>query len=587
MREPGQKKDPGGNHGSKGGKNVAGATPETSHDSGDNARTDYSGKDKRRSKDIKSKLKTSVDPCQENIIPFYDAYELAHLHDYESERGLIGTFFLDPGPPILGIGDLDLPNPVDLFADKRHREIYRISAHVMSQGQGMDLIMFQTALKREVDAGRTKPGLVSMTYVSNAMESAPSPANWPYYLEGVISKYKERKTRQITSRQWESIASDPNGPGDINESLDSLVTELEKLRSLDAAGSKKKVSFATWDQVTRFEPPKGFQLLDRMMLARGQMTVLAGYPGTGKSMLSLWLAALAATGAGEFMGHEILTRFRTLILQNENGLFPLKERFQGIQSRFPDFDFSDWIRISEPPEDGLAIANPDFRRAVKNEIRSFDPGLVIIDPFTNLVSDLGHKDYSEALDYIREIIPERADQPALLIVAHCRKRGNGAKRAKGRALLNEIIGSQALGSRTRSAWAIDAATDDVEDERVVVQDIKNNNGALIGPSAWLRGVGWFDELADFDFDEYLNSDNSTGSGNAKDEKAWTILYNISNGDPTGFNKWHEACKAEGLYKSKASFNPAVKRLLESGRVQRNEASKLYQVVMEDGAFWDD
>jgi hypothetical protein len=551
-------------------------------------RPDYSdrhhGQDETPVDDSKSLL---VDPLEKRLQPFYGVDGCGHIADWDNEAALIGCAFLDPVLVMSALENVGLENPVDLFGDKRHRIVFRIAREICNRGGALDLITFSAALKTEEQAGREKPGIVSYNYISALIEKVPSPGNYSYYLSTVLDRYKARRKRQLMQRQYTLENENPNGPGDVNESIDDAIAELEKIRSVGPQ-KKKAINFASWNDVTNYKVPEGFQLMDNMFLARGQISVVAGYPGTGKSMFSMWLAALAATGAEDFMGHKILTRFRTLVLQNENGLFPLQQRFQGVQERFPDFNFNDWIKVSEPPENGLAVSDPEFRRAVKNEIRSFDPGLVVIDPFTNLVNDLGHRDYKEALDHIRDIIPERPDQPAILIVAHCRKRGQGSKRVRGRGLLNEIIGSQVLGGQLRAAWGIDAVSDNVEDERVIVQDIKNNNGPMIGPSAWQRGVGCFDEIPDFDMDEYYSDEGGNGgSGNTKDDKAWRILSDISNGDPTGFNKWHEACKAEGVYKGKASFNEAVKRLKQSNRIQQDAASKLYQIVMEDGAFSDD
>jgi hypothetical protein len=551
-------------------------------------RPDYSsrhhGQDETPVDDSKSLL---ADPLEERLQPFYGVEDFGHIADWDNEAGLVGCAFLDPAPVMSALENIGLENPVDLFGDKRHRIIFKIARGISNRGGALDLITFASALKTEVNAKREKPGVVAMEYISALMEKVPSPGNYSYYLSTVLDRHKARRKRRLMLAQDRLENENPNGAGDVNESLDSLVAEIEKIRSVGPQ-KKKTIHFAKWNEITSYEIPEGFELLGDMTLCRGEMSLIAGYPGTGKSMAALWLAALAATGSGEFMGHDILSQFRTLYIQDENGLIPLQQRLNGIQGRFPDFDFSNWIRISEPPEDGMAIDNPEFRREIKNQIRDFDPGLVIIDPFTNLTNDTGKRDYSEALAHIRAMIPPRIDQPAILVVTHCRKKSPNAKKARGRALLHEIMGSQVIVSKARSIWGLDAVSDNGDDERVVMSVIKNSNGIMPPPTAHLRGVGWFEDIQDFDMDEYYSDEGGNGgSGNTKDDKAWRILSDISNGDPTGFNKWHEACKAEGVYKGKASFNESVKRLRQANRIQQDAASKLYQIVMEDGAFSDD
>lgn len=48
-------------------------------------------------------------------------------------------------------------------------------------------------------------------------------------------------------------------------------------------------------------------------------------------------------------------RFRTLILQNENGLHRLSNEAKTIPE-----DCEDWIRISEPPESGMDFQDAGF-----------------------------------------------------------------------------------------------------------------------------------------------------------------------------------------------------------------------------------
>ena len=89
---------------------------------------------------------------------------------------------------------------------------------------------------------------------------------------------------------------------------------------------------------------------------------------------------------------------------------------------------------------------------------------------------------------------------------------------------------------------------------LIVQDIKNNNGPMIGPSAWQRGVGCFDEIPDFDMDEYYSDEGGSSGGNPRDEKVFDVLMEIGGGDRVGFNKWFEAVSKAGVYKNKKAFS---------------------------------
>src|SRR5580700_5072634 len=107
----------------------------------------------------------------------------------------------------------------------------------------------------------------------------------------------------------------------------------------------------------------------------------------------------------------------------------------------------------------------------------------------------------ETFESIRSIIPAGDDGPAIGIVAHTRKPQVG-ERSSGRALLNLLAGSYVLGSVPRCVFIMQAASDDVTDNRVVWTCCKNNDGELGRRSAWERCNGLFTPVQDFDWDAF-------------------------------------------------------------------------------------
>jgi replicative DNA helicase len=178
---------------------------------------------KRSVDDSKSLL---VDPLEERLQPFYGVDGCGHIADWDNEAALIGCAFLDPVLVMSALENVGLENPVDLFGDKRHRIVFRIAREICNRGGALDLITFASALKTEVNAKREKPGVVAMEYVSDLMEKVPSPSNWSYYLETVLDRYKARRKRQLMQRQYTLENENPNGPGDVNESIDDLLMDF-------------------------------------------------------------------------------------------------------------------------------------------------------------------------------------------------------------------------------------------------------------------------------------------------------------------------------------------------------------------------
>jgi hypothetical protein len=111
------------------------------------------------------------------------------------------------------------------------------------------------------------------------------------------------------------------------------------------------------------------------------------------------------------------------------------------------------------------------------------------------------KEYLDTFDALKSVLPRGDDAPALGIVAHTRK-PKSDERYNGRALLNLLAGSYVLGSVPRTVFVMQAASDDVNDNRVVWTCCKNNDGALGDRSAWERRNGLFVPVEFFDWDAF-------------------------------------------------------------------------------------
>jgi hypothetical protein len=231
-------------------------------------------------------------------------------------------------------------------------------------------------------------------------------------------------------------------------------------------------------------------------ITRGSVFVIGGAPVVGKSRASVALAEAGATGY-DWFGHKVHCKFKTLIIQNENGRFRLKQEFHDLQQG----NLDQYVRITPPPPYGINFENREFRDQLGVAIDIFAPHIVVIDPWNATNRDDKAKSILETFAWIKMVIPAGDNGPAIGIVAHTRKPQPG-ERSSGRALLNSVAGSYVLGSVPRTVFVMQSASDDVTDNRIVWTCCKNNDGELGKRSVWERRNGIFAPVPEFDWDTF-------------------------------------------------------------------------------------
>ena len=262
------------------------------------------------------------------------------------------------------------------------------------------------------------------------------------------------------------------------------------------------IEFLTPSQLRDFDPPNGWTLVGDFHVQRGAVTVIGGAPGIGKSRAAIALAVAGAHGAGaEWFGLQVHRSFRTMVLQTENGKVRLKRDFDALDH--PELD--NFLRICPPPPYGLQFDRHEFRAQLRRAVRDFKPDVVVIDPWNAVAAEDKQKDFLAAFEAIRGVLPTGDEKPALVIVAHTRK-PNAQERTSGAGLLATIAGSYVLGSVPRSAFVVQRASNDTQDQQLVWTCCKNNDGEMGARSAWRRANGLFEAVHDFDWTAFDDVD---------------------------------------------------------------------------------
>ncbi|HEY1082703.1 MAG TPA: AAA family ATPase [Prosthecobacter sp.] len=277
---------------------------------------------------------------------------------------------------------------------------------------------------------------------------------------------------------------------------------------------RKFLQFYKPSEIAAYEIPEEVPLIGDLHVFRGGIFVLGGAPGVGKSFALSQLALSGATGA-DWFGMKVHRRFKTMILQAENGMVRLASEYK-VHCEVPNLD--EWVRVSGDV-DTFAFENPDFCVEFRHEIEAFAPDVIVLDPWNRAARDNMEKDFRVAFENIIACLPDGPARPALMIVAHTRKPKMG-ERVNGRGLLNLLSGSLILGSVPRAAFILQAASDDPERSEFVFSCCKNNNGKLGGPTAWRReGVQFVGPLHDFDWERFNNGGTSGAGKNSKIEES--------------------------------------------------------------------
>lgn len=221
-------------------------------------------------------------------------------HSVEAEQGVLGCILwtpacLDDVRPVL--------NAEDVFYDLRHKTIFDVLVKSSEARKPIDLITVQQALKDD----NMLEQVGGITYLSSLQDAVPSSANVSYYVEIVKEKWTARRLIRTCS---DAVARIYEGTEENSVPLVLAATEQEILAigstSVKSAAVhvKELVKLAIDRVEERFQrgrqfkegPQTGLRFVDNIVpgFAPGQLIVLAGRPGDGKSCLAMQIAEHAA-----------------------------------------------------------------------------------------------------------------------------------------------------------------------------------------------------------------------------------------------------------------------------------------------------
>jgi hypothetical protein len=304
-----------------------------------------------------------------------------------------------------------------------------------------------------------------------------------------LGTYRARQAAKIGKQ----LIAEQITAADARERLNEILAQPAEQPST----REPRIRFFAPSELRDYQPDKDIVLLGDCNVMRGEVFVVAGEPGVGKSLAATQLAVSGATRC-EWFGLTVHRQFRTMIVQTENGRYRLRLEFSTLDCD----EIENWIRVSEPPPFGLTLHNKEFQADIGAALDSFKPQCVIFDPWNAAARDDKIREYAETFDALRNLLPTGSDRPALGIIAHTRKPLPNEKRTGGTGLMHLLAGSYILTSVPRCIFMVTRGSQDETDDSVVFFNPKNSNGANVPRSAWHRKLSGFTPATDFDWKEF-------------------------------------------------------------------------------------
>ena len=379
-----------------------------------------------------------------------------------------------------------------LFYDLRNRTLYEELCKMIMEGHTLDIMVVATWLKDK----KLLEQIGGLERITGLMDEVVSIASFGDY----VRILKEKDYLRFKLAQAATITASVYDKEDV-EAVRQISEEMWEYEQRQTGDSPLIEIVTTADLAAWKANPKTY-LIGNGLISRGDLVVIAGQGGLGKTMLANTLAVAAARGKGAWMDLPVQCKARTFILQSENSIMRMQKEWETHGAAALE-----QVRFSKPCE--LDFANPSFRAAIKRFYNSWPFDLWIIDNWLDVSRAEGQEDYLKALGDVRSCVPRDENGPAIVVLAHTRKtRGGDVWRPKvGRALAHEVSGSMSLVAKARTAWVLQPTHDD-DDGQVVFCLAKTNNdagdGEIFAPSCWYRKPGEFQRVKDWDMDAWMN-----------------------------------------------------------------------------------
>jgi replicative DNA helicase len=321
----------------------------------------------------------------------------------EAERAVLGGMLLDNRQAPIVCATL---KATDFFSARAAR-IFRALATLSAGESALDFVTLRDELERADRADVNG----DLAWIASVVDGTARSANVEHYARIVLDRARRRQLMREAER-LKRVA----GNGSNAAELAAAIAEWRKV--LTDARTDEAVSYETATAVIGRAIPGTPWIVDRL-IAEGDVTLLSGRGGIGKSWLALSLAVAVASGRSAF-GHFALTRrARVGFLDLESRPWEIDARVSRLIGGAELQELDDLILIRER----LRLDRPAEVRRLMNVIESERLELLVVDSLRRMVSGDTNKGEVTSALFVEVLDPIRLETGCgFVIVSHTRKR---------------------------------------------------------------------------------------------------------------------------------------------------------------------
>ena len=288
-------------------------------------------------------------------------------HNLDAERSILGVILVE-NEALHKV--VELLRETDFYRDS-HRRIFRTMGNMSEHSINIDLI----TLKNEMEKDGNLDASGGAAYLASLVDGVPRTSNIEYYARIVREKAMRRAVILAADNLIKAAVSSNNG---IQEAAKNALKAIGRIDRPDANTRLRSVDLA--HAVTN-APPAPPRILSGGWLMQKSTAIIAGDPKVGKSFLALDLAIACARG-GTFLGRLKVESgpLRVLYADAENPeplvWFRLRRMARGAGLSAEEMG---GLPLRYLADNNLNLDDPEIRAAFFQEVRTFKPGLIILD----------------------------------------------------------------------------------------------------------------------------------------------------------------------------------------------------------------